>query len=225
MVCHSTRTNRGFTLVELLVALMAMALLGVMSWRGIDTMARSRNQTQLRSDEVLALQNSLAQWSADLDALAAMPAPAPAASTLPRTLEWSAQSLRLTRYSASSAATPGLRVVAWNRRDVQGVPRWLRWQSDEVRTAAGLQNAWEQAGAWAVNPGAAARRAEVAAAPLLDWQIYFYRGDAWSHPSSGSAGQADPDGVRLVLTLPPDSALPGAITRDWIRPTVGGNKS
>jgi general secretion pathway protein J len=225
MIRDRKRASRGFTLVELLVALMAMALLGAMSWRGIDAMARSRNQTQARSDEVLALQSSLAQWSADLDALAAFAQAAPAGSAMARTLEWSAQSLRLTRYSASSATASGLRVVAWNRREVLGVARWLRWQSDEVRSAAGLQNAWQQAGAWAENPSVAARRVEVVAAPLLDWQIYFYRGDAWSHPSSGSAGQADPDGVRLVLTLPPDSALPGVITRDWIRPTLGGNKS
>jgi general secretion pathway protein J len=28
-----------------------------------------------------------------------------------------------------------------------------------------------------------------------------------------------------VLTLPPGQALSGVLTRDWIRPTVGGGKS
>ena len=44
------------------------------------------------------------------------------------------------------------------------------------------------------------------------------------------ASAADPDlslpaGVRLVLTLPAGEALSGVITRDWIRPTLGGGKS
>ena len=38
--------QRGFTLVELLVALMVMALLAVLSWRGLDGMTRAQTQTQ-----------------------------------------------------------------------------------------------------------------------------------------------------------------------------------
>jgi general secretion pathway protein J len=34
--------NNGFTLIELLVALAAMALLSIMSWRGIDGMLRAQ---------------------------------------------------------------------------------------------------------------------------------------------------------------------------------------
>jgi general secretion pathway protein J len=34
-----------------------------------------------------------------------------------------------------------------------------------------------------------------------------------------------PDGVRLVLVLPPGQAISGKLTRDWIRPNFGGNKS
>ena len=34
-----------------------------------------------------------------------------------------------------------------------------------------------------------------------------------------------PDGVRLVLQLPPGRAITGRLTRDWVRPTVGGGKS
>ena len=62
------RRARGFTLVELLVALFVLALLAGLSWRGLDTMMRARQQTEARADEVLALQAGLAQWQADLDA-------------------------------------------------------------------------------------------------------------------------------------------------------------
>jgi general secretion pathway protein J len=34
-----------------------------------------------------------------------------------------------------------------------------------------------------------------------------------------------PDGVRLVITLPPGDGLAGTLTRDWVRPTVGAPKS
>jgi general secretion pathway protein J len=30
-----------------------------------------------------------------------------------------------------------------------------------------------------------------------------------------------PDGVRLVLSLTPGQAVSGALTRDWVRPTLG----
>jgi len=36
---------------------------------------------------------------------------------------------------------------------------------------------------------------------------------------------AMPDGVRLVITLPPGDGLSGTLTRDWVKPTVGSAKS
>lgn len=59
---------RGFTLVELLVALAAMAVLALMSWRGIDGMLRAQEQVRRHGDGVLVLQTALAQWRTDLDA-------------------------------------------------------------------------------------------------------------------------------------------------------------
>lgn len=66
-------TARGFTLVELLVALFALSILAVLSWRGLDGMLRAQSQLQARADQVLALQVGLAQWSADLQALEPLP--------------------------------------------------------------------------------------------------------------------------------------------------------
>ena len=91
---------------------------------------------------------------------------------------------------------------------------------------------------------------EVASAPLAEWQIFYFRNDSWTNPMSsaaqggtqggtqrrspfgaGSAGvnaaraTAIPDGVRLILDLPPGRALAGRITRDWVNPIVGGGKS
>jgi general secretion pathway protein J len=216
---------RGFTLVELLVALSMMALLALMSWRGLDGMVRTRIQTETRADEVLALQVGLSQWAADLDAIVQTPQL--------NALDWNGSVLRLTRRS-SAAATDGVLVVAWTRRVVGGQGQWLRWQSPALTGRGALADAWQQASVWAQNAGDEQKRLEVAVVPLDEWQIFYFRSDAWTNPlSSDAAGGVPaspgtgniPDGVRLVLQLPPGQALAGRITRDWVRPTVSGGKS
>jgi general secretion pathway protein J len=223
------RAHRGFTLVELLVALFAMALLAIMSWRGLDGMTRAQAQTEARADEALTLQVGLAQWAADLDALIQLPQAT--------AIEWNGRVLRLTRRSTATE-TDGVLVVGWTRRTVNGVGTWLRWQSPPVTTRGELDTAWQQADIWSQNPGEEQVRREVAVVPLDEWQIFFFREDAWTNPLSSDikgAGTpvpgaapatvpAIPDGVRLVLTLPPGQAISGTLTRDWVRPTVGGGK-
>lgn len=224
------RDSRGFTLVELLVALFAMALLAGLSWRGLDGMMRAREATEARADQVLALQTGLAQWNADLEAIVEF---APLHG-----LEWNGRVLRLTRRS-SLAPTEGVRVVGWARRE----GRWLRWQSQPVTNRGELEAAWQLADFWAQNPGDALRQQEVAIVPLDDWQIYFFRNDSWTNPLSADDAEAEdeatrarpgrggarastlPEGVRLVLQLPAGQAISGRLQRDWVSPTVAGGRS
>ncbi len=224
-------TQRGFTLVELLVALFAMALLAIMSWRGLDGMTRAQAQIEARANEVLTLQVGLAQWAADLDALMQMPQTA--------ALDWNGRVLRLTRRGTASV-TDGVLVVGWTRRVVNGTGTWLRWQSPQVTTRGELDDAWQKADLWSANPADADKRHEVAVTPLDDWQIFYFRENAWTNPQSSAAAGASPppvpgappvpaapalpDGVRLVLNLPPGQAVSGTLTRDWIRPTAGGRQ-
>jgi general secretion pathway protein J len=230
----SARASRGFTLVELLVALFAMALLAIMSWRGLDGMTRAQAQTEARADEVLTLQIGLSQWAADLDAVMQLPQ-TPA-------LEWNGRVLRLTRRGTASPSD-GLLVVAWTRRIVNGQGTWLRWQSPQVTTRGDLETQWQRADLWSQNPGDDERRGEVAVTPLEDWQIFYFRENAWTNPQSSDASARAtapaatagspairgapvlPDGVRLVLTLPGGQAISGTLTRDWVRPTLAANKS
>lgn len=240
------RASSGFTLVELLVALVAMALLAVMSWRGLDGMSRAQAQTEARSDEMLTLQVGLAQWAADLDALLELPQTT--------TLDWNGRVLRMIR-RGTGAATDGALVVAWTRRVLDGTGTWLRWQSPPITTRGELEQAWQQADSWSRNPGDEQRAREVAIVPLVEWQIFFFRGDAWTNPLSSDATGAAiasspaaiaaaaaasspaaailagataaliPDGVRLVLSLPPGPAIGGQLTRDWVKPTLARAKS
>ena len=64
---------RGFTLIEVLVALSIMAVMAALTWRGIDGMARAQAATQRYTDDVLTLQAGLTQWRADLDAMMTWP--------------------------------------------------------------------------------------------------------------------------------------------------------
>ena len=222
------RRARGFTLVELLVSLFALSLLAMLGWRGIDGMTRAQQMTETRADEVLALQTGLAQWSTDLENLVQLPQLT--------ALEWNGRVLRMTR-RGTATVTDGIRVVGWARRE----GRWLRWQSPPLVTRGEVETAWLQADQWAQNPGDTLRLGEVAVAPLEDWQIFYFRGNAWTNPMSADTGEEGgaaptevapgaravgviPDGVRLVLQLPPGHALTGRLTRDWVRPTVGGGK-
>lgn len=225
-------TARGFTLIELLIAISLMALMALMSWRGIDGMVRVQEQTRARGDALLSLQVALGQWGADLDALLPLPHTTP--------LDWDGQALRLTRRS-SAGPGEGALVVAWSVRNVNGIDQWLRWQSAPVTTRAEWQRAWDQAAVWARSAGEAERRREVVLMPLAGWQIFYYRGNAWSNPLSSSATGAPqtvgesgavaqaralvPDGIRLQLDLPPGLALAGQFTRDWVTPLNGGGKS
>lgn len=233
-----SRGSRGFTLVELLVALFVLSLVAVLSWRGLEGMVRTQSQVQARADEVMTLQVGLAQWRADLDAIVSVPG-------LPA-IEWNGQVLRMLRRS-DGAAGPAVTVVAWTRRSDEGASRWRRWQSLPTTERGEAQAAWTQADIWARNPGATERAREVALLPLDDWEIFFYREDAWVHPQSSDAPQAGerpvqplggeparatadsstrlPEGVRLVLRLPLQWAIPGTLTLDWVNPRVGGTRS
>ncbi len=216
---------RGFTLIELLVAVGLMALMAALSWRGLDGMTRAQTQMRQHSDDVLALQAGLGQWGTDLDAL--LSPPEAGASDKFSILDWDGRALRLLRRGADPTA--GLVVVAWSRRVVDGAGQWLRWQSPPLRTRAERELAWQRAAQWAQSPMADDAQREVGVARIDQWQIFFFRKDAWSNPLSSAEvagdGKTDlPDGIRLVLMLAPGQALGGTLTRDWIRPGVGGGK-
>lgn len=224
---HDRSRARGFTLIELLVAISILALLAVVSWRGLDGMARAQAQLRDRADAVLVLQSALAQWNSDLDA---------AVSISPtRPIDWNGRALRITR-SSPAGDQSSLTVVAWTlRTGTDGFSRWTRWQSPPLLTRGEWQQAWQQAASWAGDGNSSTQfsnsmqpGSEVALMPATGWQLLYFRNDLWSPAVPTDAlgtNEPLPNGVRLLLELPPGPALSGTLSLDWVRPNLTQAKS
>ncbi|MGZ8260264.1 MAG: PulJ/GspJ family protein [Caldimonas sp.] len=203
----------GFTLIEVLVALVVMAIMSLMAWQGVDGIARTRESNQVRLEQILRLETVMAQWEQDLASLqetTAVPA-----------LRCDGQSVRLTR-----RAEGGMQVVLWSLRPDTGGSVWQRWAGPATTTTRGLQDSWLRTQQFQGSENGQLRALE----GLESWQVYFFRGNAWSNcqsaddvaqtpvsasaPASGSARVLLPTGVRTVLAFAPGSGLNGSLVRD-----------
>ena len=207
------KASKGFTLIEVLVASAILALMALISWRGIDGMFKTQTALQSRSDATQNLQVGLAQWRTDLDNMLVLQG-TPA-------LDWDGRVLRITRQQSQDPQA-GVQVVAWTL----GNGQWTRWQSEPLTQSEAWTRAWTQAQIWAESAGnlKVNTASEVLIHPVQTWQIYYHREGAWSNPLSSATQvknnvQNLPEGVRLVLELADTSPLQGKLTLDWVRPT------
>ena len=205
----------GFTLVEVLVALVVMATMAVMSWQGVDGIVRSRNASQARLDQALRLNTVVAQWDQDLASIQD-------SAAVPQALSCDGATVRLTR-----RAPGGLQVVAWSLRPDDSGGAWVRWAGPAVTTTGALQDSWLRSLQLQGSEPDGLRTLT----GLSSWQVYFYQGNAWANCQStgniaavagGASGvvvparQELPRGVRIVLGFAPGSGVNGDLTRDTL---------
>ena len=155
--------RRGFTLVEVLVALVIMAVVAAMGWQGVSGMARAREIATAASERTLRLSAVVGQWEADLAALYDSP-------QVPG-LSFDGASLRIVRRTED-----GVQLVVWSLRD--GL--WRRWPGPVSRRVGELQQAWLASQQLQGNEPGQLQLIE----GVTDWQLYFWRGQGWSNAQS-----------------------------------------
>ena len=112
------RGTGGFTLIELLIAATLLAVLALLSWRGLDTVLTSRNRIAKASDELRFLTIAFAQMDEDLRKswpvrLLKLPAPSIAFSV---SGEQASTTLELLRESTGALEPTKIQRVAWRLR-------------------------------------------------------------------------------------------------------------
>ncbi|MCY4745589.1 prepilin-type N-terminal cleavage/methylation domain-containing protein [Pelomonas sp. UHG3] len=204
---HAARSRRagGFTLVEVLVALVVMATMAAMAWRGIDALVKSREIAQARLSQTARLQTVMAQWDVDLRAVQ------DSHSSIPP-LAFDGGNLVLTRQSPG-----GLQVVVWSLREGS---LW-RWESPAVRTVQDLQ-AQRDSGIQQLAQRNPALRAFDGVA---GWQFACFWTNAWANcqstgntasvgPANPNATTQPPSGLRIAMQFAEGSGLNGTLTRE-----------
>lgn len=212
-----TRHANGFTLIEVLVAMVILSVIAVMAWQGVDAMVRSRDVAQGHLASTLRIQTVIAQFEADIREVVDT-------QTLPSALQFDGASLRLTRNAGG-----GVQLVVWSLRN----GNWQRWAGPVVRNTADLREVWMRSLQLMGNENAQVRALE----GVSDWQLHYYRMNAWTNaqstgdvanafmtgaakatgasaPDVRSAHDPLPTGVRLILTMAPGSGLAGTVTRE-----------
>ena len=175
------RRSAGFTLVEVLVALLLMAILSGMAWQGLDGVLRARQSSLQSVENTTRLATVLTQWEQDLQAVQDSGVVPP--------LSFDGQTLRMTR-----RVEGGLALVAWSVRGGQ----WQRWTGAAMQRSTALQQAWMASHQLQGHEPGHLKLADAAS----EWQLHFYRGNGWSNAqSSGDLVGELPQAVRLIITL------------------------
>ena len=178
---------RGFTLIEVLVALLIMAILATLSWQGLDGIVRARERSRDAIDATVRLATVLTQWEQDLQAVVDTGA-------LASPLTFDGMTLRLTRRTDG-----GVMMVAWAVRN--GV--WQRWTGPLMTRVGDVQENWMRSQALQGNEPAQLTLATDAS----QWQVYFNRGGQWTNAQSTGDLAA---GSVATAPAPPAAAVAGA---------------
>lgn len=127
MATHRRHSDSGFSLLEVLVAVAVFAVVALLAWGGLDTLARSRAHLAEQAASLSALQRAVGRLERDLRQAAPRPVRDAAGNVLPA-LQGGEAGVELTRYAANGgwqSAAPALERLAWRCRDGR-LERW-RW--------------------------------------------------------------------------------------------------
>ncbi len=212
----------GFTLIEVMVALLIMAILAGLAFRGIDALARAKDAALASTDRTLKMNTGMSQFEYDMSQVVD-------SKVLPRPIMFDGATLRVARRSPA-----GLQLVLWTLQD----HRWQRWASPAYIHMTDLTDAWMRSQQWGAISGSAVTVLE----NVDDFQVYVCNpatiatsGCSWNNvqstqgaapavaPLAGTPASAvpvtsvQPNGIRILLKVPE-----GEITRERELPRFGG---
>jgi len=213
----------GFTLVEVMVALLIMAILAALAFRGIDALARAKDAALASTDRTLKMNTGMSQFEYDMSQVVD-------SKVLPRPIMFDGATLRVARRSPA-----GIQLVLWTLQD----RRWQRWASPPYIHMTDLTDAWMRSQQWGAISGSAVTVLE----NVDDFQVYVCNpatiatsGCSWNNVQSTQGATAatpppvvvsgaaatpvtttQPNGIRILLKVPE-----GEITRERELPRFGG---
>ena len=197
MAAHAThRRAAGFTLVEVLVALVIMAILSAMAFRGIDAVMHAKDNALAATDRTLKLNTGMSQFEYDVSQIVNT-------NVLPQAIMFDGATLRVARRTPQ-----GIQLVLWTLQD----RRWQRWASGSFTRVSELTDAWMRTQQWDAISGNA-----VTVLDNVDsFQVYLCNpaaintnGCSWNNVQSaqgvqGAASGAtavQPNAIRISLKL------------------------
>ena len=184
----------GFTLVEVMVALVIMAILAAMAFRGVDALVHAKDSALAATDRTLKLNTGVSQFDYDMSQLVQ-------SHVLPSPIMFDGGTLRVARRTPD-----GVQLVVWTLQD----RRWQRWASASFTRVAQLTDAWMRSQQWdAISGGAVTVLDDVDS-----FQVYVcnppsptVKGCSWNNVQSTMSFA--PSAIRIALKL-----AQGDLTRD-----------
>ena len=177
----NTVRARGFTLVELLVAISILGMVAVLGWRGLDGIVRARANLTDQMEVTRGMQLAFAQMQSDAEHMASSDLVGSRATLL-------AEDGRLTLVRTVFLESSPSRVQVISYRLVDGV--LLRRESQSTRDLSQLDILWKAATSDTDTTPPVALQGHIAAMQMLVWQNNAWRQTVTTASSGATAAAA-----------------------------------
>jgi general secretion pathway protein J len=126
------RRAAGFTLVEVMVALLIMAVLAGLAFRGMEALVHAKDAALSSTDRTLKLNTGMSQFEYDVSQSIDT-------KVMRQPIMWDGATLRMARRTPD-----GVQLVLWTLQD----RRWQRWASGSYTHMSELSDAWMRSQQW-----------------------------------------------------------------------------